>query len=110
MNKKILLLLVFAMLLSASSCGVKHTTPNNEESGTITAENDADNEKMVGNGNTQKSPSKENNDKKEDVSSDSMTAKDFENLVDRFNNTNDEKQKEDARKQIEAILKKAENE
>ena len=110
MNKKTLLLLVFAMLLSASSCGVKHTTPSYEESGTITAENNADNEKMVGNGNTQKSPSQKNTDKKEDGNSDSMTAKDFENLVDRFNNTNDEKQKEEARKQIEAILKKAENE
>ena len=37
-----------------------------------------------------------------------VTSEDFENLVDTFNNTDDEEAKEEARKQLEAILKQAE--
>ena len=37
-----------------------------------------------------------------------VTSEDFENLVDTFNNADDEEAKEEARKQLEAILKQAE--
>ena len=37
-----------------------------------------------------------------------VTSEDFEKLVDTFNNTDDEEAKEEARKQLEAILKQAE--
>lgn len=37
-----------------------------------------------------------------------VTSEDFENLVDTFNNADDEQAKEEARKQLESILKQAE--
>ena len=37
-----------------------------------------------------------------------VTSEDFENLVDTFNNADDEEAKEEARKQLESILKQAE--
>ena len=108
-------LLIASMMFT--SCGKKDEAPKEPVS--------QSQENTKADNNTQKSEGEatpETEDKKDNENTDNeqksggitndkgepVTSEDFENLVDTFNNTDDEEKKEEARKQIEAILKQAE--
>ena len=119
MNKKLIMLTaVLAAAMMFSSCGkakkdADSSDPSqsqsdiNKNTQTDEQKNDAD-----GGAKTDENKAADSSDKaQQDSSAQSgvgMSADEFEDLVDKYNNTQDEQEKEAAREKIQAILEKAE--
>ena len=119
MNKKLIMLTaVLAAAMMFSSCGkakkdADSSEPSqsqsdiNKNTQTDEQKNDAD-----GGAKTDENKAADSSDKaQQDGGAQSgvgMSADEFEDLVDKFNNTQDEQEKEAAREKIQAILEKAE--
>ena len=119
MNKKLIMLTaVLAAAMMFSSCGktkkdADSSNPSqsqsdiNKNTQTDEQKNDAD-----GGAKTDENKAADSSDKaQQDGGAQSgvgMSADEFEDLVDKFNNTQDEQEKEAAREKIQAILEKAE--
>lgn len=114
MNKKLIMLTaVLAAAMMFSSCGkakkdADSSEPNqsqsdiNKNTQTDEQKNDAD-----GGAKTDENKAADSSDKAQQDGV-GMSADEFEDLVDKFNNTQDEQEKEAAREKIQAILEKAE--
>jgi hypothetical protein len=106
--KKIILsfLLMFCLAFSFSSCK-KDDTTEKENTQTPSVSEDIKEEKPSKEkeiSDTKQEEKKESSSKEEEK----VSPQDFENLVETFNSTDDEKEKEEARKKIEEILKQVE--
>ncbi len=125
MNKKLIMLTaVLAAAMMFSSCGkakkdadtaepsksqadTNETTQNNEEKADGESGGSADENKST----EPTDKAQQDGEAKNDSGADSgigMSADEFADLVDKFNNTQDEQEKEQAREKIQAILEKAE--
>ena len=106
--KKIILsfLLIFCLAFSFSSCK-KDDTIETENTETPSVSEEIKEEKPS----KEKELSDTKQEEKKEASSkgeEKVSPQDFENLVETFNSTDDEKEKEEARKKIEEILKQVE--
>ena len=108
MKKLSILLLIFALCLNLASCkkDVKETDTENSVSETQTQPEEAPKE----NESAPKEAQNEQESEKAPTKSSGapVSASEFENLVDTFNSTDNEAKREEARKQIEDILKEIE--
>ncbi len=104
--KKIILsfLLMLCLAFSFASCK-KDDAPQTENTETPSVSEDVKDEKPS----EEKENTKPNEKKKtSSKSNENVSVKEFENLVETFNSTDDEEKKEEARKKIEEILKQVE--
>lgn len=124
MNKKLIIITaVLAAAMMFSACGKGKKDDGQTEQTQTQAQTDENAKNDAENKDASKDENKENTENKSaqndngtsggnDAAADDngvgMTADEFENLVDTFNNTQDEAEKEQTRKKIQAILEKAE--
>ena len=122
MNKKtIMLTAVLAAVMMFSSCGKDKTNdeitqPSQSQSQTNETTQDGESAKTNGTKDSDNSSSSSKQSENNATTDDKNTADDgvgvsaeeFEDLVDTFNNTQNEEEKEQARKKIQSILEKAE--
>lgn len=115
MNKKLIMLTaVLAAAMMFSSCGkAKKDADSSEPSQSqsdINKNTQTDEQKNNADGGakTDENKAADSSDKAQQDSGVGMSADEFEDLVDKFNNTQDEQEKEAAREKIQAILEKAE--